>query len=104
MEGILKVAPSALRAKSGEFDQYRAQIRGLIENMNAKVGGVASTWQGDASTAYQTSYSGLRDDIDRLDRMVAEHVRELNELADLYIKAETSAETLNQALPKDAIQ
>lgn len=31
MDGILKVTPAALRAKSGEFDQNRAIIRGLIE-------------------------------------------------------------------------
>ncbi len=66
MDGILKVTPAALRAKSGEFDQNRAIIRGLIEQMNSKIGGIASVWQGDASTAYQSSYNGLKDDIDRL--------------------------------------
>ena len=104
MDGILKVTPAALRAKSGEFDQNRAVIRSLIEQMNAKVGGMTSIWQGDASTAYQTSYNGLKDDIDRLDRMIAEHVRDLNEMAVVYTKAETAVETASQALPKDAIQ
>lgn len=104
MDGILKVTPAALRAKSGEFDQNRAVIRGLIEQMNSKIGGIASVWQGDASTAYQNSYNGLKDDIDRLDRMIAEHVRDLNEMADVYTKAETAVENVNQALPKDAIK
>lgn len=104
MDGILKVTPAALRAKSGEFDQNRAIIRVLIEQMNSKIGGIASVWQGDASTAYQSSYNGLKDDIDRLDRMIAEHVRDLNEMADVYTKAETAVENVNQALPKDAIK
>jgi len=104
MDGILKVTPSALQAKSSEFDQNRAIIRNLVEEMNSKIGGIASVWQGDASTAYQTSYNGLKDDIDRMDRMIAEHVRDLNELASIYTKAETAAENLSQALPKDAIQ
>ena len=104
MDGILKITPAALRAKSGEFDQNRAIIRGLIEQMNSKIGGIASVWQGDASTAYQSSYNGLKDDIDRLDRMIAEHVRDLNEMADVYTKAETAVENVNQALPKDAIK
>lgn len=104
MDGILKVTPAALRAKSSEFEQNRAIIRSLIEQMNAKVGGMTSIWQGDASTAYHTSYNGLKDDIDRLDRMIAEHVRDLNEMADVYTRAETAVENINQALPKDAIQ
>lgn len=104
MEGYLKVTPAALQAKSGEFDQNRAIIRNLIEQMNSKVGGISSHWQGDASTAYQNSYNGLRDDIDRLDRMIAEHVRDLNEMAAIYSKAEDKAEQAGQALPKDAIK
>ncbi|MBE5784375.1 MAG: WXG100 family type VII secretion target [Clostridiales bacterium] len=104
MDGILKVTPAALRAKSGEFDQNRAAVRGLIEQMNAKVSGMNSVWQGDAATAYQTSYNGLRDDIERMDRMIAEHVRDLNELADVYARAESAVEAAAQALPKDAIQ
>jgi len=104
MEGYLKVTPAALKAKSSEFDQNRNAIRGLIEQMNAKIGGMSSVWQGDASTAYHNSYNGLKDDIDRLDRMIAEHVRDLNDMADIYTKAETKVETDSQALPKDAIQ
>ena len=104
MEGMLKVTPSALRSKAGEFDSSRSAIRGMIDQMNAKIGGITSTWQGAASQSYQASYNGLKDDIERLDRMIAEHVSDLNEMADVYAKAETTTESTNQALPRDAIQ
>ena len=104
MEGILKVTPAALKEKSNEFNQHRSEVYNLIQQMNSKVHGMNSVWQGDAATAYQTSYRGLEDDIDRLNRMIQEHVNDLNTMADIYSRAETAVENASAALPKDAIQ
>ncbi len=104
MDGILKVSSAALRAKAGEFEQNKAQVRSLFEQLSNRVSALNSSWQGEAAMAYQNSYAGLRDDIERMDRMIAEHVRDLNEMADLYQRAEGAVEGANQALPKDAIQ
>lgn len=104
MEGYLKVTPAALQAKSGEFEQNRAAISSLIEQMNSKVTGMNSNWQGDAATAYLASYNGLKDDVERLNRLIMEYVRDLNEIAEVYIKAEEKAEQTGEGLPRDAIE
>lgn len=104
MEGILKVTPAVLRSKSSEFDQNRSQVRSLIEQLSSQVTSLNSSWQGEAAMAYQNAYAGLRDDIERVDRMIGEHVRDLNEMADLYQAADDKVRNESEVLPKDAIK
>lgn len=103
MNGILKVTPSELKAKSGEFETIRGAIWNLIQEMNNKVNGLNATWTGGAAEAYRTSYAGLKDDMERLNRMIREHVTDLVEMADLYAQAEDRTQQTAAALPKDAI-
>ena len=104
MEGILKVTPSVLRNKAGEFESVRGSVMSLIDTMTAKVNGLSSTWQSEAYTAYKNAYAGLEDDIQRLNRMISEHVKDLNEIAELYDKADVEAQNVAGGLPRDAIK
>ncbi len=103
MTGTLKVTTSDLISASSGFDGDRGKIASLIQAMNSEVSGLDSVWMGDAQTAYKTSFNGLQDDIQTLDRKIKEHVTDLVEMARVYDAAEQKTQDANAALPKDAI-
>lgn len=88
MEGILKVTPEKLIQTSGEFAATGNQIKGLTGEMMSLVQGMKGIWLGEASSAYGNKFQSLQTDMDRLYRMVQEHVKDLQEMAELYQRAE----------------
>ena len=50
-----------------------------------------SIWQGEAASAYGNKFHSLQNDMDRLYRMVQEHVNDLQEMAAHYQKAEAGS-------------
>ena len=88
MEGILKVTPEKLMQTSGEFAATGNQIKNLTSEMMSQVHGMRSLWQGEAASAYGNKFSSLQTDMDKLCRMVQEHVNDLQEMAAHYQKAE----------------
>ena len=91
MEGILKVSPEQLSGTANEFSAIGATIRNLTSSMTNTVSGLSSVWEGEAATAYVAKFNGLQDDIERLNGMIQEHVKDLTEMASRY----TSAESVN---------
>ncbi len=89
MEGILKVTPEKLIGSSDEFAQSGEQLKSLTTEMMNLVQGLKGIWQGDANTAYSTRFGELQTDMDKLYRMIAEHAKDLNEMATSYMKAES---------------
>lgn len=89
MEGILKVTPEKLMQTSGEFAETGNQIKGLTGEMMTLVQGLKGIWQGEASLSYGNKFNTLQTDMDRLYRMVQEHVADLQEMASQYQQAET---------------
>jgi len=88
MEGILKVTPEKLIQASEEFSSTGKTISSLTQEMTTIINGLKSIWQGDASTAYSNKFNGLQDDIEKINRMIQEHVTDLNEMAREYQTAE----------------
>lgn len=88
MEGILKVTPEKLIQTSGEFAATGNQIRNLTGEMMAQVHGMKGIWQGEAASAYGNKFQSLQTDMDRLYRMIQEHVKDLQEMAAEYQRAE----------------
>ncbi|MEY8327230.1 WXG100 family type VII secretion target [Lachnospiraceae bacterium 54-11] len=89
MEGILKVTPEKLIQTSGEFATTGNQMKSLTSEMMSLVQGMKGIWQGEAASAYGNKFQSLQTDMDKLYRMVQEHVKDLQEMAALYQKAET---------------
>ena len=52
------------------------------------VQGLKGVWQGEASAAYGSKFASLQTDMDKLCRMVQEHVNDLQEMAAHYQMAE----------------
>ena len=88
MEGILKVTPEKLIQTSGEFATTGNQMKSLTSEMMSLVQGMKGIWQGEAANAYGNKFQSLQPDMDKLYRMVQEHVKDLQEMAALYQKAE----------------
>ncbi len=88
MEGILKVTPEKLLQTSGEFATTGSQIKNLTSEMMSQVQGMKGIWQGEAAQAYGNKFNSLQADMDRLYRMVQEHVKDLHEMAGQYQRAE----------------
>lgn len=89
MEGILKVTPEKLISASDEFAASGNQLRQLTSEMMSLIQSLKGVWQGEASNAYGNRFSQLQTDMDKLYRMVAEHSKDLSEMASSYMQAES---------------
>lgn len=89
MEGILKVTPEKLIQTSGEFSTTGNQMKSLTAEMMGQVQGMKGIWQGEAASAYGGRFQSLQTDMDKLYRMVQEHVKDLQEMAAQYQRAES---------------
>ena len=103
MEGMLKVTPEKLLQTSGEFSTTGNQIKNLTGEMMTLVKGLNSIWQGEAATAYGTKFNSLSGDMEKLYRMVQEHVKDLQEMAGQYKTAESGNAQQGSALKSNVV-
>lgn len=90
MTGTINVTPQKLISASQEFSTQGNTISSLTSEMLNLVSSMSSTWQGDAATSYLAKFKGLESDIQILNRMIQEHVNDLQQMANLYSAAERS--------------
>ena len=88
MEGMLRVTPEKLLQTSGEFATLGNQMKNLTGQMLSQVRKLNGVWQGEAATAYGNRFDSLSPDMEKLYRMVQEHVQDLQERARQYQSAE----------------
>lgn len=103
MEGILKVTPEKLISTSDEFNTTGGQIRTLTQNMVSMVDSLKSSWEGEASTAYSQKFHQLENDMEKMHRMINEHVKDLQEMARQYQLAENDNVQTGSSLAGDVI-
>lgn len=103
MEGIIKVSPQLLTSTASEFGNQGNVINNLTSEMMNLITGMASTWEGEAATAYITRFRGLEDDIQRMIRMVQEHSSDLQEMAQIYSEADMANAEEANSLSSDVI-
>ncbi len=103
MEGIIKVSPQLLTSTASEFGNEGSTISNLTSEMVNLITGVASTWEGEAATAYITKFKGLEDDIQKMVRMVQEHSADLEEMARIYTEADNANAEEANSLSADVI-
>lgn len=95
MEGILKVTPEKLMQASSAFESAGSTVNSITQEMLTIINNLKSVWQGEAASGYTNRFNGLADDIEKINRMIAEHVSDLNQMATEYQQAEN--ESLEQA-------
>ena len=104
MTGTLKVTPDKLKSTATSFQSTGNQVKSLTDKMIELVNGLTgNVWSGDAASAYTKKFKGLHNDINRINKMITEHVNDLNDMAAEYTKTESANEALANALSSDVI-
>jgi len=105
MDGFtLKVTPEELTSTAGEFQNTGSQVRNLTSQMLETVTGLLnSSWIGDAATAYINKFRQLDTDIERMHRMINEHVEDLQVISQEYTTAESGSAQESSGLPTQVI-
>lgn len=103
MDGIIKVDPQKLISTSEEFSTTGNQVKTLTDNMITIIDSLKSVWEGEAATTYNTKFHQLQDDMDKMHRMIQEHVKDLIEMAQQYITAENTNIDTGNSLAGDVI-
>ena len=101
--GILKVTPEKLIEASTEFSSTGKNIRSLTQEMNEIVNSLKSVWMGEAASGYSTKFNELSDDIEKINRMIQEHVTDLNEMAREYQAAEDANTEQSSGLATEVV-
>lgn len=103
MEGTLLVTPSELINKAGSFSSKAGEVKTLHDEMIAKVNSLSGSWTGEASEAYRGKFNALQASMDKINRMIMEHSRDLQEMAEKYQTAENQAQSAANDLPASTL-
>lgn len=101
--GILKVTPEKLNQAAAEFSTSGKNINAMTMEMMSIIESLKSIWQGNAATEYSGRFAGLRDDIERINRIIEEHVNDLNMMALEYQNAEDASVEESSKLLSDIV-
>lgn len=97
MQTELIVSPENLRNGASRFQAQATQVKSLHDDMIAKVNAIP--WEGVAAESFKTKFGQLSKGMDMINRMILEHVNDLNEIADIHEGAETGAGNISAELP-----
>ena len=104
MAGIIKVSTAKLTSTANSFQSTGNQIKSITNQMTTLVNSLnGSVWSDDAANAYKKKFGQLQDDINRMIKMVNEHVTDLNEMAREYESTQTANTNLANYLSGDVI-
>lgn len=104
MKGILKVDTAKLTSTASSFKSTANTIKNLTTSMTDTVKQLTgNVWSGDARQKYTSQFNGLQEDINRMIRMINEHVTDLQEMAGKYESAEQVNQETANALLSDVI-
>lgn len=88
---IIKVTPEKLIQTANEFSQSGKSVSALTNEMMSIVNSLKSIWQGSAAVGFSNKFNSLQDDIEKINRIIQQHVNDLNEMARTYQAAEDSS-------------
>ena len=104
MEGTLKVSTAKLTSTASSFQSTGNTVKNLTNQMTSTVKSLSGqVWSGDAASKYVGKFNGLQDDINRIIKMINEHVTDLQSMAKAYESAESKNITAAGGLSSDVI-
>ena len=102
MANIIKVSTSKLTSTASAFQGSSSKVKNLTSQMTQIVTSLSgNVWSGDASSAYVNKFKGLQDDINKMVKMIDEHVSDLNQMAREYEAAENTNQQQASSLSSD---
>lgn len=103
IEGTLLVTPQTLQQKANTFSSLAVQVKALHDDMIQRVNATASAWEGPAADAYRVKFAALQNAMDTINRMIMEHSTDLEQMAEVYMDAETQATNTVDSLPASTL-
>ncbi len=104
MANIIKVESSKLISTATAFQNTGNTVRNLTAEMTQLVVGLTGgVWNGEEAEAYVNKFRGLQDDIEKMNKMISEHVSDLNEIAREYDTASNKTISEINTLSSDVI-
>jgi WXG100 family type VII secretion target len=103
MVGRIKVDPQKLMVTASQFGTTGSNIKRETDQMISIVNNLRPYWEGDAHMAYDLKFKQLNDDMQRMYRMIQEHVNDLNTMAREYRTAENQNVQTGHGLAGDVI-
>ena len=100
---VLNVNAADLINAADMFEESGVEVSELTAEMMDLVVGLSAAWEGDAAEMYISKFTALDDDIERMLRMINEHVADLYEMAFNYADAEDEILSAEEILSTDVI-
>lgn len=105
MTGTIKVNTAKLRSTASALQAKGNQVKNTTNRMMTLVNGLTgNVWSGDAARTYLQKFKSLQDDMNKMYRMISEHVKDLNEMAAAYEKAESENQSAANSLSGNVIR
>ena len=104
METKLIVTPEQLQAAASAFQTEAGIVKAQHDAMLSKVRSLSGAWSGDAASSYTSKFSALEKSMNTINNMITEHVRDLNAIAEDYIKTESEATAIAEELPVSTLE
>ena len=101
MTAELRADPQAILGKSGEMKSIRTRLSSIMQDMKSRFQSLNSSWDSEASAAYQAQFTKIHKDIEEMLNIVDEYTRDLDEIAQKYIKIESDLGDIAISLPGD---
>lgn len=99
----LRVDAQVLISTAESFQGSGSTISTLVNEMVNIVVNLCSIWETDAANVFISRFRALEDDIQKMTKMIAEHVSDLQTMAQNYIKADEESANLAESLSGDVI-
>ncbi len=100
----LKVTPSDLIAKAETIERNAGRIQTNFENMKQAINRTRNYWNGDAADLHRRRYDELVPEAEEMFRMLRQHAKNLQNIAQTYIGSEGAITSMSSQLPKNAIE
>ena len=81
---------------SSEFQTRNAAINDITGQMLTLARNLNKQWEGDSATSFINHFNECEDDMQMISKMITEHVKDLQEMAAAYEKAEQQVSTITQ--------
>jgi WXG100 family type VII secretion target len=101
MTAELRANPQEILGKSGEMKSVRTRLSSIMQDMKGRFQALNSSWESEASAAFQAQFTKIHKDIEEMLNIVDEYTRDLDEVAQTYISTERKLEDIATSLPGD---
>lgn len=96
MEGHIIVTTQELMNASSEFQARNTAINDVTGQMLNLARGLNSQWEGESANSFISKFNELEDDMQMINKMITEHVNDLQEMAVAYENAEKAVANVTQ--------